>query len=80
MTLRPWRVIRELRIDVRAARHSCAANAKRANRLTRRIRVLDLACAKHKQQERHDQAYIDALEDRLDDVAIAAAREEISGG
>lgn len=74
----PWSIIHRLAVEVRAARRSCAAEAKRCNRLAARIVRLDAAILKHRRQERHDQAYIDALEHRLGPKSVERARQEIA--
>lgn len=63
--------------DLRGARLSCSAEAKKANRLAARIAKLDRALERHRAQARHDQSYIDALESRLEYASIEAARSEI---
>lgn len=73
----PWSEFRRLRTDLRGTRLSCSANAKKVNRLSARIVKLDTAIRKHREQERHDQDYIDALEKRLENASIQAARQEI---
>ena len=78
MRIWPWSAIRALRRDVRATRLSDSANAQRANRYLARIHLLENACAKHKAQERHDQAYIDALETLLTPKQIGDIRQEQS--
>lgn len=74
MNVWPWSQLALLRRDLHAARGSCSANAKRCNRLSARIIILDQACKKHRAQERHDQAYIDALEELVSPAVLAAAR------
>jgi hypothetical protein len=73
----PWSALRALRRDVRAARLSCSAEAKRANRLAARIRLLDARVARLRGQVARDQAYIDVLESRLGPDEIEQARVEI---
>ncbi|MCR4338811.1 MAG: hypothetical protein NUW01_02875 [Gemmatimonadaceae bacterium] len=67
-----------LQRELHGAKTSCSAEAKRNNRLATRNAVLERALEKRRAQERHDQAYIDALEVRLPLVAVKAARAEIS--
>lgn len=74
----PWSEFARLQQEIRGARLSGSAEAKRGNRLAARIAKLDQAITKHRAQERHDQAYIDALEARLESGSIQAARTEVS--
>ncbi len=73
----PWRTNRELRAEIRALKLGLSAADKKANRLTKRIRILDERCVKHHAQERHDQTYIHHLEAQLSAPQVAASREEM---
>jgi len=78
MRVWPWSELNRLRRELRATKHSCSAEAKKANRIAAHVKRLDAAITRHKQQERRDQAYIDALESRLKTAEIKAARAEIA--
>lgn len=78
MKLWPWSELAVLRREVRAARNSCSANAKRGNRLAARILMLDKAAQKHHAQAKHDQEYIDALEALVSKKAVARIREQMA--
>jgi uncharacterized protein YlxW (UPF0749 family) len=73
----PWSKFDLLTTDMRGARLACSAADRKANRLAARISKLDRTLARLRAQVRHDQAYIDALEARLDHAHILAARSEI---
>lgn len=73
----PWAEIAYLKRELIGARASCSAEAKRANRLSERIKTHDRALEKRAEQIAHDHAYITALEDQLAPTQILAARMEI---
>lgn len=73
----PWSAIDRLTVDLRGARLACSAEAKKANRLAARIAKLEGVLVRLRAQARHDQAYIDALESRLERASIDAARRTI---
>jgi hypothetical protein len=78
MRIWPWNELARLRRELRAAKLSCSAEAKKVNRLAARITQLDRAIEKHRAQERHDQAYIDLLEPRLKAGFISEARATLA--
>lgn len=80
MNVWPWGELGRLRVELRATKLACSAEAKKVNRLAARIRVLDRAIEKHRGQERHDQAYIDILEAKLDPPAVKMARVQVVTG
>lgn len=73
----PWSEIERLRVEVRAVKLSCSAEAKKGNRLTERILILDQSCSNHRAQARRDQAYIDRLEANVMPADLSRIRAEM---
>lgn len=71
MTVRPWREIARLKVDLNAARGSASASARQANRFKARIVVLEAKCVKRKRQGDSDHSYIARLHEIIVDLGGA---------